>query len=89
MDIFWNHTLWNQACAAKKLDTLPSPGVKFIVCDNNYVNSLLFHYFYMFLLKQCHVNVMNPRMVLKLTCIIKCQYLHVALFGSGMFILYK
>ena len=22
MDIFWKHTLWNQACAAKKLDTL-------------------------------------------------------------------
>ena len=37
---------------AKKLDTLTKPGVKFIVCDNNYVNSRLFHYFYMFLLKQ-------------------------------------
>ena len=66
MNIFWNHTLWNQACAAKKPDTLTKPGVKFIVCDKNYVNSLLFHYFYMFLLKQ-FVFVMNPRMVLKLT----------------------
>ena len=60
MDIFWNHTLWNQACAA---------GVKFMVCDIsiNDVNSLLFHYFYMFLLKQ-NFFVMNPRMVLTLTC---------------------
>ena len=33
----------------------------------NDVNSLLFHYFYMFVLKQ-NVFVMNPRMVLKLTC---------------------
>ena len=53
-------------CCKKKLDTLTSPGVKFIVCDNNYVNSLLIPYFYMFLL--VILFVMNPRMVLKLTC---------------------
>ena len=42
----------------------------------------------MFLLKQ-NVSVMNPRMALKLTCNIKCQYLHVAMLGSVIFILYK
>ena len=37
----------------------------------------------MFLLKQIFF-VKNPRMVLKLTRNIKCQYLHVAILGSGM-----
>ena len=66
MDIFWNHTLWNQACTGKKNSHI-NPGVQFVVCDNDYVFSLLFHYFYMFLVKQFFF-VMNPRMVLKLKC---------------------